>query len=44
VIDSLAVLRFGNPGGDPEHEYLSDGIAGSLINILATLPKLRVMA
>src|SRR5215469_2744020 len=44
VIDSLAVLPFGNPGGDPEHEYLSDGIAGSLINILATLPKLRVMA
>ena len=30
--------------GDPDHEYLSDGITGSLINILATLPKLRVMA
>ncbi len=44
VIDSLAVLPFGNVGGDPEHEYLSDGITGSLINILATLPKLRVMA
>ena len=44
VIDSLAVLPFGNAGGDPEHEYLSDGITGSLINILATLPKLRVMA
>ena len=44
VIDSLAVLPFGNTGGDPEHEYLSDGITGSLINILATLPKLRVMA
>ena len=44
VIDSLAVLPFGNAGGDPEHEYLSDGLTGSLINILATLPKLRVMA
>lgn len=44
VIDSLAVLPFANAGGDPEHEYLSDGITGSLINRLATLPKLRVMA
>jgi serine/threonine protein kinase/tetratricopeptide (TPR) repeat protein len=44
VIDSLAVLPFGNAGGDPEHEYLSDGITGTLINTLATLPKLRVMA
>jgi serine/threonine protein kinase/Tfp pilus assembly protein PilF len=44
IIDSLAVLPFRNANGDPEHEYLSDGITGSLINILATLPKLRVMA
>jgi serine/threonine-protein kinase len=44
VIDSLAVLPFRNASGDPEHEYLSDGITGSLINIMATLPKLRVMA
>jgi serine/threonine protein kinase/tetratricopeptide (TPR) repeat protein len=44
IIDSLAVLPFENAGGDPEHEYLSDGIAGSLINMLATVPKLRVMA
>jgi eukaryotic-like serine/threonine-protein kinase len=44
IIDSLAVLPFANVGGDPEHEYLSDGITGTLINILATLPKLRVMA
>jgi serine/threonine protein kinase/tetratricopeptide (TPR) repeat protein len=44
VIDSLAVLPFGNAGSDPEHEYLSDGITGSLISTLATLPKLRVMA
>ena len=44
IIDSLAVLPFENASRDPEHEYLSDGIAGSLINRLATIPKLRVMA
>jgi serine/threonine protein kinase/tetratricopeptide (TPR) repeat protein len=44
IIDSLAVLPFANASGDPDSEYLSDGITGSLINILATLPKLRVMA
>jgi serine/threonine protein kinase/Tfp pilus assembly protein PilF len=44
IIDSLAVLPFENVNGDPEHEYLSDGITGSLINILATIPKLRVIA
>jgi eukaryotic-like serine/threonine-protein kinase len=44
IVGSLAVLPFQNASGDPEHEYLSDGIAGSLINILASLPKLRVMA
>jgi len=43
-IDSLAVLPFENLTRDPEHEYLSDGITGSLINVLATVPKLRVMA
>src|SRR5215472_11948780 len=44
IIDSLAVLPFENTSRDPEHEYLSDGIAGSLINSLASVPKLRVMA
>ena len=44
IIDSLAVLPFENAGGEPEHEYLSDGITGNLINTLATVPKLRVMA
>ena len=43
-IDSLAVLPFDNASRDPDHEYLSDGITASLINILATVPKLRVMA
>ena len=44
IIDSIAVLPFENASRDPENEYLSDGITGSLINILATIPKLRVMA
>lgn len=44
IVDSLAVLPFGNVSGDPEHDYLSDGITASLINILATVPKLRVIA
>ena len=44
IIDSLAVLPFANVSGDPENDYLSDGITGSLINTLATVPKLRVMA
>ena len=44
VIDSIAVLPFENTSRDPENDYLSDGIAGSLINNLATVPRLRVMA
>ena len=44
IIDSLAILPFDNTSRDPEYEYLSDGITGSLINILAKIPKLRVMA
>jgi len=44
VIGSLAVFPFENLTRDPENEYLSDGIPGSLINILATVPRLRVIA
>ena len=44
TIGSLAVLPFENVSRDPENDYLSDGITGSLINNLATMPKLRVMA
>jgi serine/threonine protein kinase/tetratricopeptide (TPR) repeat protein len=43
-IGSLAVLPFENLSHDPENDYLSDGITASLINNLATVPKLRVMA
>ena len=44
VIGSLAVFPFENLTRDSENEYLSDGIPGSLINILATVPRLRVIA
>jgi eukaryotic-like serine/threonine-protein kinase len=44
VIDSLAVLPFENVGGDPNNEYLSDGVAETLINKLSRLPDLKVMA
>jgi len=43
AIDSLAVLPFSNMSGDPEAEYLSDGITESLINSISQLGKLRVV-
>src|SRR3989454_3223029 len=42
-IDSLAVMPFVNVAGDPNTEYLSDGITENLINNLSQLPKLRVL-
>ncbi|MDX6577086.1 MAG: eukaryotic-like serine/threonine-protein kinase [Blastocatellia bacterium] len=44
AIDSVAVLPFINTGNDPNMEYLSDGISGSLINSLSQLPQLKVIA
>jgi eukaryotic-like serine/threonine-protein kinase len=44
TIDSVAVLPFVNAGGDPNTEYLSDGITESLINSLSMLPHLKVMS
>lgn len=43
VIDSLAVLPLANASGDPQSEYLCDGITESIINSLSHLPKLRVV-
>jgi len=42
-IDSVAVLPFTNVGGDPDTEYLSDGITESLINSLSRVSQLRVV-
>lgn len=39
---SLAVLPFDNLGRDPEQEYLSDGIAVALLDMLAKVEQLRV--
>ena len=35
VVEALAVLPFENAGGDPQTEYLSDGLADHLINSLS---------
>ncbi len=43
-IDSIAVLPFTNVGGDPETEYLSDGVTESLIGSLSRIPGLKVIA
>ena len=43
-VDAIAVLPFENMSGDPDAEYLSDGITESLINSLAQLGRLRVLA
>jgi serine/threonine-protein kinase len=43
-IDSIAVLPFENNSAGLDSAYLSDGIAGSIINSLSNIPRLRVMA
>src|SRR5262245_50856230 len=43
AIESLAVLPLVNASGDPDSEYLSEGIAETLINAFSQLPKLRVL-
>jgi serine/threonine-protein kinase len=43
-VQTLAVMPFVNVAGDPEIEYLCDGIAENLIQQISRLPALTVMA
>lgn len=43
-VESLAVLPLLCEGDDPDAEYLSDGLTESLIDHLARLPRLKVLA
>ena len=43
-IHSVAVLPFENASGDPNADYLSDGMAETLIDSLSHLPHLKVMS
>jgi serine/threonine-protein kinase len=44
AIDSIAVLPFVNQSGDPNAEYLSDGIPETITYSLSQLPNLKVTA
>lgn len=44
AIDSVAVLPFQNASGDPNMDYLSDGVTESIINSLSRIAPLKVMA
>src|SRR3954447_5901251 len=43
-IESIALMPFVNASGDPDIDYLSDGITDSLINSLSHVPTLSVKA
>jgi serine/threonine protein kinase/Tfp pilus assembly protein PilF len=43
-IDSVAVLPFVNATGNPNSEYLSDGLSDSIMDSLSQLPELQVVA
>jgi eukaryotic-like serine/threonine-protein kinase len=44
TIQSVAVLPFVNATGNPDGEFLSDGLTEDIINQLAQLPELRILA
>lgn len=41
---SIAVLPFANMSGDKDQEYFSDGLAEEILNLLAKVPGLKVIA
>jgi len=41
---SIAVLPFENLSGDPQQEYISDGISEAIINALSNVPRMFVIA
>jgi len=41
---SIAVLPFANMSDDPANEYFSDGLSEELLNVLARVPQLKVIA
>jgi len=43
-VDSVAVLPFINTTGDPNLEYLSDGLSDGLMDSLSQIPELRVVS
>jgi TolB-like protein/Tfp pilus assembly protein PilF/tRNA A-37 threonylcarbamoyl transferase component Bud32 len=43
-VDALAVLPFENETGDPEVDYLCNGVTESLINTMAQIPDLKVIS
>jgi TolB-like protein/Tfp pilus assembly protein PilF len=43
-VPSIAVLPFANISGDKEQEYFSDGLAEEILNALAEIPGLKVIA
>jgi serine/threonine protein kinase len=44
TMDSVAVLPIVNATGDPNSEYLSEGITQELVSTLSQLPKLKVVS
>ncbi len=44
IASSIAVMPFENVSGDPNAEYLSDGMSEGLINGLSQLPEVKVVA
>jgi serine/threonine-protein kinase len=41
---SIAVLPFANMSADKDNEYFSDGLAEEILNLLAKIPRLKVIA